>query len=323
MFSSKTLVTRSLSRFQVLSARSFASSASMASIEKIVVIGAGLMGSGIVQVAAQANYKVVMVDQSADALKNGEGIIRGSLKRIAKKKFPDSASEQDKFIEGVCANYSTSSDAIESLKDTDLLVEAIVENLEVKRKLFSLLDQNAPAKTIFCSNTSSLPIHILLRAPKDWKGLPVFIFFNPVPQMKLVEVISTDDTSKEVLKDLFDFSKKIGKSPIACKDTPGFIVNRLLVPYMLEALRLYERGDATLHDIDTGMKLGAGYPMGPFELMDYVGLDTLKFITEQWYSSNPHLKGESLVIPSPSIEKLVSQGHLGRKSGKGFYDYSK
>ncbi|KAI9294898.1 hydroxyacyl-coenzyme A dehydrogenase [Neoconidiobolus thromboides FSU 785] len=291
-------------------------------IKKVVVIGAGLMGSGIVQVSSQSGYKVVMVDQSSDALKKGEGIIRGSLARVAKKKYTEE-SEQKAFIEKVSTNYSVSNDLTSSLKDSDLVIEAIVENLEVKQKLFKLLDENSPQNTIFCSNTSSLPINQISQLVNRKDRFAGLHFFNPVPQMKLVEVISGENTSKEVIQNLTNYCKAIGKTPIQCKDTPGFIVNRLLVPYMLEAVRLHERGDATIEDIDIGMKLGAGYPMGPFELMDYVGLDTLQFITKQWYDSNPHLQGDKLITPSETIQKLVSEGNLGRKSGKGFYDYSK
>lgn len=198
-------------------------------------------------------------------------------------------------------------------------IEAIVENLDAKQKLFAQLDSVAKQGTIFASNTSSLPIASIASATKRLDRFAGLHFFNPVPQMKLVEIIRTEDTSAEVTTALFDFAKRLGKVPVDCKDTPGFIVNRLLVPYMMEALRMVERGDATKEDVDTAMKLGAGYPMGPFELMDYVGLDTVKFITDGWYQSGKGLKGNELVRPSPLLESLVSQKKLGRKTGSGFY----
>ncbi|KAI0221531.1 hypothetical protein L0F63_001453 [Massospora cicadina] len=196
------------------------------------------MGSGIAQVAAQANYKVVMVDQSEEALNKGHGIIRGSLERIAKKKFSDSTSEQDAFIRSVCSNYSTSSDAVESVKDSDLVIEAIVENIQVKQKLFSLIDKVAPAKTIFCSNTSSLPISEIASSTTRKDRFAGLHFFNPVPQMKLVEVIKIAETSEGVQKALIDFSKK------------DWEVSHFLQRYAW-AVRLFERGDASIEDIDT------------------------------------------------------------------------
>ncbi|KAJ3318447.1 hypothetical protein HDV06_000477 [Boothiomyces sp. JEL0866] len=294
-------------------------------IKHITIIGAGLMGSGIVQVAAQAGYKVTMVDTSDKALENGKSIITKSLARVAKKKFNDDKDQSKKFIDSVFANIATSTDAVKTVQQTDLVVEAIVENLGIKQTLFKQLDAAAPSHTIFCSNTSSLPIGDIASATpaarqSKFAGLH---FFNPVPQMKLVEIISTKNTEKNVFNALEGFTKKIKKVPVSCKDTPGFIVNRLLVPYMMEAIRMVERGDASKEDVDTAMKLGAGYPMGPFELADYVGLDTTKFITDGWYQSGVGLKGDKLVAPSKLLNELVESKKLGRKSGAGFYDYSK
>jgi len=213
---------------------------------------------------------------------------------------------------------------LKAVEETDLVVEAIVENLGIKQGLFKSLDQVAPSSAIFASNTSSLQIGKIASSTSaerqaQFAGLH---FFNPVPQMKLVEIIKTNQTKPGVFAALEGFVKKVGKTSVSCKDTPGFIVNRLLVPYMMEAIRMVERGDATKEDVDTAMKLGAGYPMGPFELADYVGLDTTKFITDGWYQDS-ELKGEKLIGPSEMLNGLVEKGMLGRKNGGGFYDYSK
>ena len=310
--------------------RMFTASAALSSqqplvVKKIVVIGAGLMGSGVVQVAAQSGFRVTMVDSSQTALDKGASTINASLTRMAKKKFADSASakqQTDDFIAKVMANVSTGTDASSAVASgADLVIEAIVENLQVKRNLFSKLDSAAPKHTIFVSNTSSLPIGEIASSTGRRDRFGGLHFFNPVPQMKLVEVIRTAETSQQTFETLIQVSQQMGKVPVRCKDTPGFIVNRLLVPYMMEALRMAERGDATPQDIDTAMKLGAGYPMGPFELADFVGLDTLKFISDGWNGQGSSLAGNELVSPVESLNKLVEQGRLGRKSGSGFYDY--
>ncbi|ORZ17163.1 3-hydroxyacyl-CoA dehydrogenase [Absidia repens] len=295
----------------------------MKDINSVTVIGAGLMGSGIVQVAAQANCKVTMVDTSDAALGNGEKLISTSLKRVARKKFDGDEQQQKAFIDKVLANITLSKSAEQAVSEADLVVEAIVENIDVKRTLFTNLDKVAPEHSIFCSNTSSLPISDIAAATsaarqEKFAGLH---FFNPVPAMKLVEIVRTNAVSDDVFQSLQDFTTKVGKTPVSCKDTPGFIVNRLLVPYMFEAFRVLDRKEASIKDIDTAMKLGAGMPMGPFELADFVGLDTMKFIVDGWAKEG---KIEpALVQPSKSLDDLVSEGHLGRKSGKGFYDYKK
>lgn len=289
------------------------------SVNKVVVIGSGLMGSGIVQVSAQSGHQVTMVDLSPEALKKGTAAIQNSLVRIVKKKFTD-AAEGQQYVDKVMKNIQTSTSAEKAVQDADLVVEAIVENMRVKQDLFKTLDKAAPKKTIFTSNTSSLSITEISKATTRQDKFGGLHFFNPVPQMKLVEVIKTEMTSQDTFDNLLKFTEKIGKVPVKCKDTPGFIVNRLLVPYILEALRMLERGDASLEDIDTAMKLGAGYPMGPGTLADFVGLDTLKFITDGWREGE--MKGSELVEKVELLEKLVKQGKLGRKSGSGLYDYS-
>ncbi|ORY00497.1 3-hydroxyacyl-CoA dehydrogenase [Basidiobolus meristosporus CBS 931.73] len=289
-------------------------------VKTIGVYGSGLMGAGIAQVAAQNGYSVILVDVSDEHLEKGKSIISSSLKRVARKGFTDEA-EQKKFIADTMKNIQTSTNSEDTASKVDLVVEAIVENLDIKRKLFQKLDDAAPKHTIFASNTSSLPIGDIASSTKRQDRFGGLHFFNPVPQMKLVEVIRTEQTSEETNQALFDVCKKMKKAPVACKDTPGFIVNRLLVPYLMESVRLAERGEATPEDIDTAMKLGAGYPMGPFELMDYVGLDTMKHIIDGWYTEGKGLQGEKLVKPSPMLNELVKQKRYGRKSGHGFYPY--
>ncbi|KAI9489878.1 l-3-hydroxyacyl-coenzyme a dehydrogenase [Zychaea mexicana] len=293
-------------------------------INSVTVIGAGLMGSGIVQVAAQSNYNVTMVDTSDAALKNGQSIIAKSIKRVAKKKFgEENTSEQQAFIDKAMSNITVSTDAPTAVSATDLVVEAIVENIDTKQALFKALDQAAPSDTIFASNTSSLPVTLIAETTSAdrqsrFAGLH---FFNPVPAMKLVEIVRTDVLKDEVYESLVTFSRNTGKTPVECKDTPGFIVNRLLVPYMMEAFRILDRGDAKAKDIDVAMKLGAGMPMGPLELADFVGLDTMKFIIDGWAKEGKI--EEALVTPSKTLDDLVGQGKLGRKSGAGVYEYSK
>nr|XP_009930452.1 PREDICTED: hydroxyacyl-coenzyme A dehydrogenase, mitochondrial [Opisthocomus hoazin] len=270
------------------------------------------------RVAAASGHTVVLVDQSDEILKKSTKGIEESLKRVIKKKFADKPEAGAEFVEKTLKNLTTSTDAVAVVHSTDLVIEAIVENQEVKNELFKRLDKFAPEYTIFASNTSSLQITQLANSTTRQDRFGGLHFFNPVPMMKLVEVIKTPMTSQKTFESLLDFSKAVGKSPVSCKDTPGFIVNRLLVPYMMEAVRLFERGDASKEDIDVAMKLGAGYPMGPFELLDYVGLDTSKYIVDGWHSLEPD---NPLFAPSPLLNKLVEEKKLGRKTGEGFYNY--
>ncbi|KAH9492794.1 hypothetical protein Btru_024730 [Bulinus truncatus] len=249
-------------------------------IKTVTVIGSGLMGSGIAQVAAATGHTVTVVDKTKEIIDKAEGSIKKSLDRIAKKKFPDDLKAQQKYCSDVLGNIKMSTDVLNAVKVSDLVIEAIVENLEVKRELFSSLDKVSPPKTLFASNTSSIPIKDIASVTSRKDKFGGLHFFNPVPLMKLLEVIRIPETSDETYNLLDNFGKALGKTTVQCKDTPGFIVNRLLVPYMVEAIRLVERGDASPRDVDTAMKLGAGYPMGPFELLDYVGLDTVKFIID-------------------------------------------
>lgn len=276
------------------------------------------MGAGIAQVAATTGHSVVLVDTSEEILKKSIKGIETSLNRVAKKKFAEKPEDGEAFVQKVVKNIAIATDAASVVKGTDLVVEAIVENLKIKQNIFGSLDKVAPEHTIFASNTSSLPIADIASSTARLDRFGGLHFFNPVPMMKLVEVIKTPSTSQPTFDTLLDFSKALGKHPVSCKDTPGFIVNRLLVPYMMEAIRLHERGHGSKEDIDVAMKLGAGYPMGPFELLDYVGLDTSKFIVDGWHAMDPD---NPLFSPSPLLNKLVSERKLGKKTGEGFYKY--
>uniref|UniRef100_A0A8C6WPQ7 Hydroxyacyl-coenzyme A dehydrogenase, mitochondrial n=1 Tax=Neogobius melanostomus TaxID=47308 RepID=A0A8C6WPQ7_9GOBI len=287
-------------------------------IKHVTIIGGGQMGAGIAQVAASTGHMVTLVDTSEDILKKSVKGIEGSLRRVVKKKFADKPEAGEEFIQNILKNVATSSDAKAAVQSTDLVLEAIVENLKIKQDLFSALDKIAPEHTLFASNTSSLPITDIASSTTRLDRFGGLHFFNPVPMMKLIEVIGTSSTSQETFDSLFNFSKALGKTPVSCKDTPGFIVNRLLVPYMMEAIRLHERGHGSKEDIDIAMKLGAGYPMGPFELLDYVGLDTSKFIIDGWSAMNP---GNPLFEQSELLNKLVAEGKFGKKTGEGFYKY--
>jgi len=239
---------------------------------------------------------------------------------LQKKLYKDKPAEGEKFMNDAKSRLKSSTDAPGAVKDADLVVEAIVENMEVKHKLFRSLDEAAPQKTIFASNTSSLGIREIACVTKRLDRFGGLHFFNPVPVMKLLEVVRTAETSEETYQAMMEWGKAMGKVCITCKDTPGFVVNRLLVPYIAEAIRMYERGDASARDIDTAMKLGAGYPMGPLELADYVGHDTSHHILEGWHKKFPD---NPLFVPNESVKKLIKEGKLGNKSGEGFYKYNK
>ncbi|KAG7250652.1 hypothetical protein CRUP_016599, partial [Coryphaenoides rupestris] len=277
-------------------------------------------GRRIAQVAAATGHTVALVDTSEDVLKASLKGIEMSLKRVVKKKFADKPQAGEEFLQKVLQNVSTSTDAASTAQSADLVLEAIVENLKVKQDLFGGLDKVAPTHTIFASNTSSLPISDIASSTSRLDRFGGLHFFNPVPMMKLVEVEGYRNVRNEPrhLRFLLNFSKALGKTPVSCKDTPGFIVNRLLVPYMMESVRLHERGHGSKEDIDIAMKLGAGYPMGPFELLDYVGLDTAKFIIDGWSAMDPE---NPLFVPSEMLNKLVADGKYGRKTGEGFYKY--
>jgi 3-hydroxyacyl-CoA dehydrogenase len=288
-------------------------------IQKVGVVGCGLMGHGIAQVAAQGKFQVVVVETEQKFLDTGLGRIDKSLAKLAEKAVEKGAPADQAKAQGAATRARiTGSLDRKALADCDLVVEAIVENLDVKKQLFAELGKLCKPSTIFASNTSSFPIAAMASAsgrPKQFVGLH---FFNPVQLMKLVEVVRTSDTSDEVFAQARAFGEACGKTPIGCKDTPGFVVNRLLVPYMSQALQMLERGDASAADIDTAMKLGCGYPMGPIELTDYVGLDTTLFILQGWVKTYPN--EPAFQIPAV-LEKKVREGKLGRKTGEGFYKW--
>jgi len=289
-------------------------------IKNVTVIGGGLMGSGIAQVAAQSGNNVTLVEVNPELLKKGEAMIAANLGRVAKKLYKDNADAGQKFVEETRSRIKGSTSPADSVKDADLVVEAIVENMAVKHKLFKALDQAAPPKTLFASNTSSLSIGEIASVVNRKDKFGGLHFFNPVPVMKLLEVVRIPEQSEATYKAFMAWGKSVGKSCVTCKDTPGFIVNRLLVPYIAEAIRMMERGDASPKDIDTAMKLGAGYPMGPIELADYVGHDTTLSILEGWHAKYPK---NPLFEPCESTRQLVQEKKLGVKSGEGYYQYNK
>uniref|UniRef100_A0A7E4WAW3 3-hydroxyacyl-CoA dehydrogenase n=1 Tax=Panagrellus redivivus TaxID=6233 RepID=A0A7E4WAW3_PANRE len=301
-------------------ARAFSTSAVLnKSVNNVTIIGAGLMGSGIAQVTAAAKLNVNLVDSNEKALQKAQKGIQSSIARIAKKKHAGDEAAQKALVESVLSKITVSTNLPKAVEQSDLVIEAIVENIEVKRKLFAEIEANTSAQTLLATNTSSLKLIDIGANLKHKDRFGGLHFFNPVPVMKLLEVVRFDATSKETFDSLLAYGKAAGKTTVACKDTPGFIVNRLLVPYCFEALRLAERGDASKEDIDVAMKLGAGYPMGPFELSDYVGLDTLKFIMDGWVKDHPN---DPTFNASESLNKLVKEGKLGRKTGEGFYKYN-
>lgn len=281
-------------------------------IQKVGILGCGLMGSGIAQVCAQSGFETVVREIEQKFIDKGFAIIEKNLKRAVEK---GKISKQDR--DAIWSRLKGTLD-LENLQDSDLIIEAVVENLEVKNEMFSTLDKICPAKTILASNTSSLTIIAMAAStnrPDRFCGLH---FFNPVPVMQLVEVIKTIATSQETIDTCFEFCQRIGKKPVLAKDNSGFIVNRLLVPYLLDSIRVLEQGIASIEDIDTGMVLGLNYPMGPLTLLDFVGLDTTYSIANIMFEEYR----EQRFAPPPLLKKMVLAGYYGRKSGKGFYDYS-
>ena len=283
----------------------------MGEIQKVGVCGCGLMGSGIAQVAATAGCDVVVLEADRAALDRGMAGIRKSLDKFVEKGTIDAAAR-----DGILGRLKTTTD-VNDLKDRDLVVEAVIENMAVKKELFTALDKLLAPHAIICSNTSSLCVVEMAAATKRPKQVAGLHFFNPVPLMKLVEVVKTIVTDQPTIDTLFAFAKRLGKTPILAQDTPGFIVNRLLVPYLLYAVRMYEAGLASREDIDEGMKLGCGHPMGPLTLLDFVGLDTTYYIAEIMFDEFK----DPLMAPPPLLKRMVLAGQYGRKSGRGFYEY--
>jgi 3-hydroxybutyryl-CoA dehydrogenase len=283
-------------------------------IKKVGVLGCGLMGSGIAQTAATAGFDVVVREVSDELCERGFSGIEKSLSKFAEK--GTITADQQKEIR----SRLTGTTSLEQLADCDLIIEAIIENLETKRETYRQLDSFCKPETIFASNTSSISITEMMTAtsPERQKRFIGLHFFNPVPLMKLVEVVRTVLTDEAVYEEAIDFGKRLGKVTVRATDRSGFIVNRLLVPYMLDAIRALEEGVGSIVDIDNAMKLGLNYPMGPFTLGDFVGLDTTYYIAEIMFNEYR----EKRFAPPPLLKRMVLAGLYGRKSGRGFYDYT-
>jgi 3-hydroxybutyryl-CoA dehydrogenase len=281
-------------------------------IARVGVVGCGLMGGGIAQVAAQAGFETTVVEATQELLDRGlGGIAKGLDGLVDKGRLP--AAERDATRARLRGSLR-----LEDLADADLVIEAITENVALKKETFGRLDRICPARALLATNTSSCTVTELAAATKRPGQVIGLHFFNPAPVMKLVEVVRTILTGEETVRRAWAFVQALGKTPVAAQDTTGFIVNRLLVPYLLEAVRLLESGVASREDIDQAMKLGCGYPMGPFTLLDLVGLDTTLYVAEVMFAEFR----EARFAPPSLLRRMVLAGHLGRKSGKGFYDYT-
>ena len=283
------------------------------SIKKLGVVGCGQMGAGITQVAGRSGVETVVREVSPELLEKGIASIRKGLKRLTDKgKITD--EEATGTLDRIKGTVSLS-----DLSDCDLVVEAVTEDFETKKEIFRELDEVCKESTIFSSNTSSLSITQLMttcKRPDRFLGLH---FFNPVPVMQLVEVIKTIAVSPEVYDEVFEFARSLGKTPVSCEDRTGFLVNRLLIPYLLDAIRALENGTGSMEDIDQAMKLGCGHPMGPFQLLDFIGLDTVFHIASIMFDEFR----EPRMAPPILLRRMVYANRLGRKTGTGFYDYAR
>ena len=280
-------------------------------IRKVGVVGCGLMGAGIAQTCAQSGYEVIVREVNQQLLDKGVARIQSAWDMMASK----GKLTQGQVDENRSRLHGTLS--LEDFADCDLAIEAVIENMEEKVRLFPTLDRILKPEVFILSNTSSLNVTqmgAITKRPDKVCGLH---FFNPAPVMKLVEVVRTISTSEETIETVKQFAISLGKTPVLAKDTAGFIVNFLLIPYLLAAIRMLENGMATRDDIDTAMKLGCGYPMGPFTLLDYVGLDTTLWAAEAIYEEYK----DPLYAPPPLLRRMVISGMYGKKSGRGFYDY--
>ena len=280
-------------------------------IRKVGVLGCGLMGSGIAQVSAMAGFEVTVLEAEQKFLDKGFSAIEKSLAKFAEKGV---LKDTPQAVRGRLKGSTSQQD----LADCDIIIEAIIENIAEKKKVYAALDGVVKKDAIFASNTSSISITELMTATKRPERFIGLHFFNPVPLMKLVEVVRTIATAGDVYDGAYEFGRKLGKVPVRTSDKTGFIVNRLLVPYLLDAIRAYEEGVGSIEDIDNAMKLGCGYPMGPFTLLDFVGLETTYYITHVMYDE---FKERRFASP-PLLKRLVMAGWYGRKTGKGFYDYA-
>jgi 3-hydroxybutyryl-CoA dehydrogenase len=280
-------------------------------IKKVAVLGCGLMGSGIAQVSATAGFNVTVLEVDPKYIEKGFAAIRKSLDKLAAKgELADTADAIFARLKGTTRK--------EDLADCDFVIEAVIENLDEKRKMFASIDPIIKSSAIFASNTSSISITEIMTATKRPAQFVGLHFFNPVPLMKLVEVARTIMTSAEAFETACAFGAKLGKIPVRTSDKTGFIVNRLLVPYLMDAIRAFEEGVGSVADIDASMKLGCGYPMGPFTLLDFVGLETTFYITNVMFDE---FKEKRFASPS-LLKRMVMAGWYGKKNGKGFYDWS-
>jgi 3-hydroxybutyryl-CoA dehydrogenase len=281
-------------------------------IQKVGVVGCGLMGAGIAQVCAQAGFPTIVREVSPEIVDKGLKSIEKNLARLVEKGTITEAQKNE--VRGRLSGTAS----LEDLKACDVIVEAIIEQLPAKRELFGALDALCPASTIFASNTSSLTITEISTATKRPQRFVGLHFFNPVPVMKLVEVVKTIATDPMVFEEMVAFGTNLGKTPVRAHDSTGFIVNRLLVPYLLDAIRALEEGVGSIEDIDNSMKLGCGHPMGPLTLLDFVGLDTTYYIANIMFDE---FRERRFASP-PLLKRMVLAGWNGRKAGRGFYDYS-
>ena len=280
-------------------------------IKNVGVIGCGLMGSGIVQVSAQAGFQVLFVEANDELVKRGLGRLRGTLEGLAAKGKID-AKAKDETLARIAGTTR-----LDDLKGCDLVVEAMTENQPLKNETFAKLDRICPPTALLATNTSSCNVTAMAAATKRPGQVLGLHFFNPVPLMKLVEVVRTILTDEATVKRATEWVSAVGKTPVQTKDATAFIVNRLLVPYLLDAIRVFEGGLASLEDIDAAMRLGCGYPMGPFTLLDLVGLDTAMYVAEVMFEEFR----EPRYAPPPLLKRMVQAGRLGRKTGRGFYTY--
>ncbi|MFH1486351.1 MAG: 3-hydroxybutyryl-CoA dehydrogenase [Chloroflexota bacterium] len=285
----------------------------MVEVKKVGVIGCGLMGGGIAQVSAQAGYPTVAREVNQELLDKGLAVIRANLARNVERGRM-TQQEMDQTLGRLKGTV-----ALEDFKDCDIVIEAIFENIEEKKKLFSALDTICPAHTILASNTSSLTVVEMAAVTKRASKVVGIHFFSPVPVMKLVEIVRTIVTDDDTMDTAVKLGKSFGKAVVLAKDLPGFIVNRLLIPYLIDAARVYGEGLASKEDIDQAMVLGCNHPMGPLTLMDFVGIDITCHAAEALYQEY----GDPRFAPPPILRRMLLAGHLGRKTGKGFYDYRK
>mmetsp|Transcript_8331 Transcript_8331/g.11193 ORF Transcript_8331/g.11193 Transcript_8331/m.11193 type:complete len:303 (-) Transcript_8331:177-1085(-) len=290
---------------------------------RLVVFGGGTRGGGIAHLSAAHGMDVTVVEATRSLSEHCERAVHECLRRTAEQMAETNVVGHEDYVERVNSKLNFTSEGIEADRVTeqaDLIIEAIVEDMASKRKLWSRLDGLAPPECVFASNTTSLSVRSQAEAtnrPQQFLGLH---FFPPIVLMKLVEVVKTEQTSENVLNQILEYVKDIGKEAVLCRDTKGFIVNRLLVPLILEAARMVERGDATKEDVDRAMRLGAGHPLGPFALCDNIGVDVISNINKAWHQESP---GESLFKVVSLIQDTASEGKWGKKSGEGFYKYVK